>query len=151
MIARWIALGALAAACVVLFAAPVAAAGILLGVFWGTAAVALGSIVVSAVVLYLAPKVRRTTLLGRSLSWIRRWATERAAHPGAAVRWAYHVGGGLGFVVSSVLLGPTVTSLMIALVRGHRRRLWPVVIGSSLVFAAFAVNLFAGLWALVRR
>ncbi len=53
--------------------------------------------------------------------------------------------------MSSILLGPTVTSLMIALVRGERRGMWPVVVGSSLVFSAFAVNLFAGLWGLVRR
>ncbi|MBM3123171.1 MAG: hypothetical protein FJZ97_13455 [Chloroflexi bacterium] len=135
----------------VLCAAPVAAAGILLGVFWGTVAATLGSIAVTTAVLYIAPRVKRATLLGRALAWLRRWAIERATHPGRAVRWAYHVGGTAGFIVSSILLGPTVTSLMIALVRGSRRRLWPVVVGSSLVFSGFAVNLFAGLWALFRR
>jgi len=148
---RWIGLGALAVAGVVLFAAPVAAAGILLGVFWGTAVVALGSIAVTTAVLSWAPRVSRTTLAGRWLKWLRDWAINRAEHPGAAIRWAYHAGSSIGFVVSSILLGPTVTSLMIALVRGSRRRLWPVVVGSSLVFSMFAVNLFAGLWALVRR
>lgn len=149
-IVRWIALGALAVAGIILFAAPVAAAGVLLGVFWGTVVVTLGSIAVTMVVLSLAPRVSRTTRVGRWLKWIRDWAIDRAEHPGVVVRWAYHTGSTIGFLVSSILLGPTVTSLMIALVRGSRRRLWPVVVGSSLVFAAFAVNLFAGLWALVR-
>ncbi len=144
-------MAALAAGAVLLCAAPVAAAGVLLGVFWGTAAVTLGSTAVTAAVLFIVPAIGPTTLAGRWLWRVRDCAISRARHPGPAVRWAYHAGSTAGFVVSSILLGPTVTSLMIALVRGERRGMWPVVVGSSLVFSAFAVNLFAGLWGLVRR
>lgn len=151
LIARWVGLGVLAAAAILFCAVPVAAAGVLLGVFWGTAVVALVSIAVTAAVLYLVPAISPTNLAGRWLKRMQEWAISRARHPGPAVRWAYHAGSGAGFVVSSILLGPTVTSLMIALVRGERRGMWPVVVGSSLVFSAFAVNLFAGIWELVRR
>jgi hypothetical protein len=151
MIVRWVGLGALAVTGAIFFAAPVALAGILLGTFWGTVALTAGSIVVTTAALSWAPTIGHTTAAGRGLHRLHDWAIRRAEHPGAVVRWAYHAGSGVGFVVSSILLGPTLTSLMVALVRGHRRRLWPIVVGSSLVFSVFAMNLFVALRALVTR
>jgi hypothetical protein len=153
MAIRWINVwvGLVVVAGAALLATPIAVAAVLLGPVRGTLVIAAGSILLTATVLQIVPTVGSSTPLGRLIARFRGWVIDRAQSPNLVVRWASRAGGGVGLVVASIVLGPTVTTVMVAIARGERTNLWGVTVITSLIFSAFAVNLFAGVWAWLTR
>lgn len=80
---------------------------------------------------------------------IERWLT--MSHDDRRVRWVRRLfdrGGVLAFVVSSVLLGPIVTTLLVRAMR-RDQALPPVGMSSSVIWAVTFVTTYAGIAGLV--
>lgn len=91
-------------------------------------------------------KVGQAGWIGARLHSLRDWAPVQAAHAMGPVQSAFRLGIGAGLVVSLILDGPVITSLMLGSVTHVRRALLPMVAASSAIFAIMVDGFSAGMW-----
>lgn len=146
---RWIVISLAAGASVIVLEAAVAIAAVYCGFFWGTILVSAVGILVTIAFVQLPPFDDAASWVARLVTRFRARAMSDAGAPHPVVQSAYRFGGGVGFVASSILLGPVVTIAGKFILRRTREGLWSWIVLSSLLFASAWVGIYSGVWLLI--
>ncbi len=127
-----------------------AATAIRCGFIVGVIVVTIAGMKLSLIVNRLEPGSDGSRFWSRARHCLGVWVLGYGERSRRLVRRALGLGSVVGFLVSSVVVGPVVTIAVLGVGARVDRR-WLVIVASSVLFAVAWVGLYTGLWALLWR